>query len=894
MTYLLPRRAADAWYDLSAAYEKTVGKKDVQPPYRALDSVLRAVHGDWVRWLLHGDGTIRIVARTQIDPEDLQDVLTFWAEAVLPGQTGEQLGQLLGDIAASTAPIPGPAPLPAIRGGQTEHWWAAELAAWNLAEQLAASPWTLDGQEITWRMDTLGVLNAWDHTIPGPPNRHGQCRYQMPRLAVSQGTSGHLSEPVLNISASATLLARSWYKVRTITHHLPGLPLLLAARTDGPRTAPRLNVPMVAVARRLAGKGDLPRPRDLRGLSVLPDDLETISLSALGSLRAIQPKNDSAPLGRGMGMEFYRQVEQQVAAVNPELAARQPRFLAVPKLPLPHVPGERVHKGLIQPEDIPITLDAAHIKKLKIVALWNTESVCARMRQALATQFGLPADALTDPNTTHRCADDRVEIVLRHDKHNILAHGTMTSTQRRELLHHHPELQPRPGWTVSVFGETQGPQTNAHTPHAQREELERQDGKHLSQRALATHGIGTQYLQHMAEKPPALGEQIGEETGDETIQAARPKAKPSAQAEAKRRAAWQKRKQHTALNAVRDLLRRHGLVDTRLSHAFAPIGLHDVWHIGLWLRRHATSSTANRPGNQQPAPVTLTFTAMRPANGTAGGPWQTWAWSPRSDRWQPYVQATTQLHADGLGIPMDEEQIAQAAHNALAAVRRQLPHQRPYIVYVDGDATERIWTGLRDLSLAGEQPPELNTPRWLPGGTLPSTQRPIGVVRVLPFSRRLARPVGTERWVLDKSTGQWAKQDNHTVRVLFQLQAPGPDHLRIASFALPNVPKNYAELKHRPGRDWTRWSTEAEDSLRKIFYAHTSTHFTAIALAPEEDPEWMGKAAAILTNQAAAWDYRQSHPTPLHLARKMDEDHPHHRRTVEQESAEEEDVDESH
>ncbi|MFF4873633.1 hypothetical protein [Streptomyces sp. NPDC000961] len=111
MTYLLPPRAADAWYDLSAAYEKTVGKKDVQPPYRALDSVLRAVHGDWVRWLLHGDGTIRIVARTQIDPEDLQDVLTFWAEAVLPGPTGEQLGQLLGDIAVSTAPIPGPAPL---------------------------------------------------------------------------------------------------------------------------------------------------------------------------------------------------------------------------------------------------------------------------------------------------------------------------------------------------------------------------------------------------------------------------------------------------------------------------------------------------------------------------------------------------------------------------------------------------------------------------------------------------------------------------------------------------------------------------------------------------------------------------------------------------------------
>lgn len=34
-----------------------------------------------------------------------------------------------------------------------------------------------------------------------------------------------------------------------------------------------------------------------------------------------------------------------------------------------------------------------------------------------------------------------------------------------------------------------------------------------------------------------------------------------------------------------------------------------------------------------------------------------------------------------------------------------------------------------------------------------------------------------------------AKQDNRTVRVLFQLQAQGPDHLHIARFALPNVPK---------------------------------------------------------------------------------------------------------
>ncbi|MEU6628825.1 RNaseH domain-containing protein [Streptomyces parvus] len=44
----------------------------------------------------------------------------------------------------------------------------------------------------------------------------------------------------------------------------------------------------------------------------------------------------------------------------------------------------------------------------------------------------------------------------------------------------------------------------------------------------------------------------------------------------------------------------------------------------------------------------------------------------------------------------------------------------------------------------------------------------------------------------------------------------------------------------------------------------------------------------------AVWDYRQSLPTPLHLARKMDEDHPHHRRSVEQESTEGEEAADPH
>ncbi|MEU5921583.1 RNaseH domain-containing protein [Streptomyces sp. NPDC047141] len=58
-----------------------------------------------------------------------------------------------------------------------------------------------------------------------------------------------------------------------------------------------------------------------------------------------------------------------------------------------------------------------------------------------------------------------------------------------------------------------------------------------------------------------------------------------------------------------------------------------------------------RPFRKQQAapPVTLTFTAMLPANGTDGGPWQTWAWSPPSGRWQPYAQSTAQLHAADLG-----------------------------------------------------------------------------------------------------------------------------------------------------------------------------------------------------------------------------------------------------
>ncbi|GAA4947395.1 hypothetical protein GCM10023205_04140 [Yinghuangia aomiensis] len=870
---VLAPAAIDLWDDLALGYKQRCGDtRDVQPPIKAFNTVLRSLHGDWARLVIQDD-RLRLLGRTPFDEDDLRDVFLYWAEAVLPGSRGTDLGTRLGDMTAAAAPRTRAVPMPRRNGEVTGDWWAGEIAAWHLAEQLAAQPWDLDGHTITWRMDTDGHLVAWDHTIPSPKQPNSDRRHQMPRLTITSASYGYLPEPVLIARAAATRLAHRWYGVRTVLLHEPGHPLLLTARTDGPAHNPRLNVAAVAVARRLAGRPDIPRQATLPSV---PDNLDAIPLAtpgdqAPGLIRAVAPKSESHPLGRGMGMEFGRQLHERIALANEPLSQRMPIAIPVTGVALPDVVGDRKHAGPINAADLATTLDAAGIGVLRLVALWSTPETRLRMQTGAIEQLGLPPDFVATDGAAHLACGGRVELVFAADRHHVLEHGTATAEQRRQRIADDPWWKARRGTAIAVLAETDYDASRQYSNAGERAQAEDQDGKHLSRRAFAALGATTQYLRFMTATKPAPPPPKNPRSG-------KPKTAASHQVSKREQEAWESQRAHAVTSAYRDLLRGQGLVDARLSHAFGKRKPADQWHVGIWIRRHATRRRPGQPRPAGPGEATVILTAMRPHR--ADGPWQTWTWTPAQHRWLPHGEATAKLHAANLGVPADDAAIAALVREALTAIGHQLPDRSPAVVYVNGDATERIWPGLKDANLGLPTPSGTPPERWLPGAGNPATQRPRAVIRVLPPSDRLARPIGTHRWTWDAETNQWTETRRKTVRTLFQLHTEQKGHaVAVGTFVLANIPRNFSESTTRPGRDHTRWATEEAGRLRKTAYAHTSVHFTVIPLDPNTDILTLGRDAAVLTNQGAAWDYRQTLPAPLHMGRKVDEDHPHHRRS---------------
>lgn len=82
----------------------------------------------------------------------------------------------------------------------------------------------------------------------------------------------------------------------------------------------------------------------------------------------------------------------------------------------------------------------------------------------------------------------------------------------------------------------------------------------------------------------------------------------------------------------------------------------------------------------------------------------------------------------------------------------------------------------------------------------------------------------------------------------------------------------------RFGKDETRFDSGSQS---KNGCAHTASRFTFITQSPDADCDLIGAVAAVLTKEGITSDARQSTPTPLHLARRMDSTHPYYRRTAE-------------
>ncbi|MEB8342565.1 RNaseH domain-containing protein [Streptomyces endophyticus] len=866
--------ALDTWHDLCRAYRERVGdtRQDVQPPYRPLEAILRAVLGTWARWDV-SNGQAQLLTGAEMPGEDRRDVFLYWGEAILPDGPGRAAVQRLADAIAEAPAVPYPDLPRPVAGRRSLDWWPGELARWRLAEDLAALEWQLGGAHpARFQLCTDGTLAAVGHEVPSSPDGEGRQRRLLPRIKIGTAAAGHSARHAVTVNAVTTLLADRWYGVRTVLLSNPEQPLAVVARTDGPPWRRRLNVPAVAASRRLAGL-----PRLTHRVPPFPEALEEDLIAAtaeLGAVRAVAPESVTTPgLGRGHGMEMFRRIEEHIDQHCEAYRDTSPVYIEVPGLSVPTAKTGARTSGPILPQHLPAAMDAAGIDRLLLVVLHHTDEVRSRVQREIARQWHLGDDFVAfDTEVKHDVIPGRVDVLFLHDKAGALAHGPATAEHRQQQLAELLAPFPTEGKVVATLCETQWDPNRKYPTPEERQKAEAEDGKWPSKQAQARLGISAQYIKQAPAPVPTL-KKNGEPCSPYFIKKAT-EARESGLVS-------------STENALRDLVRGLDIVDHRLGTAFGKLPLHPWWHIGIHVRRHAQRRQYGHR-NTKPAPVTITLAAIRPVDGP-DEPWTAWAYSPITSQWEPYRRTRLAAHAadpgyDVSGFPTigDESHQASAAAQiteaALTAARTQLPLPGPMVIYVDGDTTEYIWAGLRDENLA--HPPPAGLPRpasWLPGHGLPPAQRPLAVVRTINDLERIGRPTGAYVW---GNNEQWRR--TKTSESPYQLVSDdGTGYL--PDFLLTTVPRPWAAgPPGRFGSDFSRFAPEAAKRQGKNGYAHTAVRLTAIPTTDDADADLIGKAGVVLINQGVSWDGRQTEPTPLRLAKQIDTNHPYYRRSCEE------------
>ena len=866
--------AHELWHDLCRAYKERVGdtKQDVQPPYRSLEAILRAVLGTWARWDV-SNGQAQLLTGAEMTTEDRHDVFLYWGQAVIPDGPGTEAVQRLADLIATAQTMPHPKPLPQqVPGRRTLTWWPGELARWRLAEDLAALEWHLGGKYPTrFTLCTDGTLAAIGHELPSAPDAQGRVRRLLPRIKIGTAAPGHSKRHAVTVNAVTTLLANRWYGVATVLLSNPDQPLTVIAKTDGPPWKRRLNVPAVAASRRLAGL-----PRLTHRVPTFPEPLEEQAIAAsteLGAVRAVAPESIITPgLGRGHGMEMFRRIEAHIDQHCEQYRDMSPVYIEVPGLAVPTTKTGVRTSGPILPQHLPAAMDAAGIDRLLLVVLFHGDEVRSRVQREITRQWHLGDDFVFESGRVKPdVIPGRVNVLFLEDKVGALAHGPATAEHRQRQLAELIAPFEAEGQTTAAICETEWDPDHKYPTPEDKEKAEAEDGKWPSKAALARLGISSQYIKQ-APPPVPLVKKNGEACKPYFIEKAT-QARESGLA-------------NSTENTLRDALRGLGIIDHRLGLAFGKLPLRPWWHIGIHVRRHAQQRQYGRR-KTEPAALTITLTAIRPVGGP-DEPWTAWAYSPVTSRWEPYRHTRLAVHAGNLGFDVsgfptlgDESHQASAAAQiteaALIAARTQLPLTGPMIIYVDGDTTEHIWAGIRDENFGHRPPDDLPRPAsWLPGYGLPRAQQPLAVVRTIHNLDRIGRPTGAYIW---KDDG-W----NHTktTEAPYQLVSDdGTDFL--PDFLLSTVPRPWAAgPPGRFGAEYTRLATEAEKRQGKNGYAHTAVRLTVIPTSDDVDADLIGKTSVVLTNQGVSWDGRQTEPTPLRLAKQIDTDHPYYRRSHEE------------
>lgn len=821
----LPAEVDEVWARVRARYRERV-RANVNLPYAGLATGLRAYSGAFVNLFPTSkkDAPRQLVASRPLDHQDLRDAVVLWEQALLGGPDDEitfrYASELADLVAGSTVEQVSLADHVHHIGNQPDAPnWVYEAATWEAGRRLAATPWKVDGREVTLRVDTDGNLLVWDPEALWSDawTKETGLQYAALRVKLSMQTLPDLRTPALVLDPSVARLSRRLANTRTawLAPHRDDAPLLsLAMEGWGERTRiEQTSGIALSVSRLLAGEKLL-----------VPDDFDLAGEPR--RLRALVGKSVRWPVGRGVGMYTVRELSRHAAEVLevPNLTATE-----VKKHQFSQQTKRKLEKGrdvdLLEENSLSTVIKATGCERLRLLVLYYEPRTRSRVLRLLGHHFteaslgeDLPHDELIDVGTG-------VEIVFHHAK-ELLVHGRQG--ERVAAVNRVPHLVGPGGTRVLALCETE---YDGKTPD--------EDAKPLVNRLLAGRGVLAQFLA--------------------TAPEARPVHEPA--------------KDFRGHAALADLMRVAGLVHPRMTKAlsFGPLGTKGpVTYVGLHVREQRGNAwTSGRPK------LSWSLVAMIPD----GEHWRVLAYQPVRERktgtevgWHDYFTANAAFRASSLpGGKRQDEALVVTIDTALSSLQPHIATGTGYVLMVSGDSARSLYPLLanKNLDLEPDASCLVNGRLALPGWDPAVGRRPRAVVRVTSGSRDLPRPVGVR--IADPK----AENGQRIGRTLSLHQLDGSAN----TWILSNIPRQFDgnTKPRRIGLDVGRWSASAELG-RHTWYAHTATEIMVVGA--DSEPVRYAVAAARLCDHAVSWDGRTSYPVPVHLARLMDRNHPEYRRTV--------------
>jgi hypothetical protein len=322
-------------------------------------------------------------------------------------------------------------------------------------------------------------------------------------------------------------------------------------------------------------------------------------------------------------------------------------------------------------------------------------------------------------------------------------------------------------------------------------------------------------------------------------------------------------RKHAARAALRDLLRSAGVLDGRLLGAIADPELHspvdrDVLLVGVHVRAQQVERGSG------PLVVTMSALHVDPCDLEAC---RVLIYSDKNGTWCRTGEAIARFHSGSIGTAWLGRS-KEKAERTRAEIERRLCElvtgelaDMPVVLFIDGAAARKIWPGLPNTRL-GKGP--------LPGDVLRERGKDVAVVRVSTAVAEIGRPVTRhEKANMPRDRKQPAAPD----RKVYQL---ADSHLPSWLFAGRST--LLAAKGGDTGAKYTRWTlpAEAKSELRKPWHSYTAKEIVVV-----HEGSWTATGLAALTarlcDQPMGWDGRTLLPGPLHLATRVDRDHPDHR-----------------